>query len=97
MPSFNPDFALKYLLPVMSPVVSLSAKGAMRLLGKLLPPRFDEKKQDQRPPKYCRFVSLSKLKGISDRFACYKSENQYNEGASARVPPSPWLEHFFIL
>jgi hypothetical protein len=37
------DSRLLYIIPVMLLVMSLSAVGAMRLLGKLLTPSFDEK------------------------------------------------------
>jgi hypothetical protein len=39
------DARLLYLIPVMPLVVSLSAGGAMRLLGKLVPPSFYDKTQ----------------------------------------------------
>jgi hypothetical protein len=39
------DARLLYLIPVMPLVVSLSAGGATRLLGKLVPPSFYDKTQ----------------------------------------------------
>ena len=37
------DSRLLYIIPVMPLLMSLSAVGAMRLLGKLLTPSFDKK------------------------------------------------------